>query len=256
LNEVSAYSLPEYYDWISTGLDGDIAYYVGLAQKSGGPVLELGCGTGRCSLAIARTGIEVTGLDLSPEMLHRARKKAAEMGVSDRIRWVEGNMSHFDLGKRFRLIIIPYRSFLHLMTVREQLAALAAIRRHLEEDGLFAFNIFVPKVSDLAAQDRRMAYRGTFPVPGTDHLVEVHDWTEFDHFLQRARVIRYLERFDGEGRSLERLRTVFWFRYVYPTELFHLLRVAGFQVVNRYGDFKGRPFDRQSSELVVEAKKI
>ena len=72
-------------------------------------------------------------------------------------------MSRFDLGRRFPLIIIPYRSFLHLMTVKEQLAALAAIRRHLEEDGLFAFNIFVPKISDLVDQDRHMAYRGPFP---------------------------------------------------------------------------------------------
>jgi ubiquinone/menaquinone biosynthesis C-methylase UbiE len=256
LSEVSAYSLPEYYDWISTGLDGDIAYYVGLAEKSGGPVLELGCGTGLCSLAIARAGIEVTGLDLSPAMLDRARKKADEMGLSGRIRWVEGDMSRFDLGERFPLIIIPYRSFLHLMTVKEQLAALAAVRRHLEEDGLFAFNVFVPKVSDLVEQDRRMTYRGSFPVPGCDHSVDVYDWTEFDHFLQRARVVRHLERFDGEGRSLERRRTVFWFRYIYPAELFHLLRLAGFQVVRRYGDFRGRPFDRQSSELIVEAKKI
>ncbi|MGI6125905.1 MAG: class I SAM-dependent methyltransferase [Planifilum sp.] len=256
MNEINAYSLPEYYDWISTGLDGDIAYYVKLAEKSGGPVLELGCGTGRCSLAIARAGIEVTGLDLSSEMLGRARKKAEEMGLSNRIRWVEGNMSRFDLGRRFPLIIIPYRSFLHLMTVKEQLTALAAIRRHLEEDGLFAFNIFVPKISDLVDQDRQMAYRGTFPIPGTDHSVEVYDWTEFDHFLQRARVVRYMERFDGEGRSLERLRSFFWFRYIYPAELFHLLRLAGFRVVNRYGDFEGHPFDRRSSELIVEAKKI
>lgn len=256
MEDISTYSHPEYYDWISTGLDGDIAYYTGLAQKCGGPVLELGCGTGRCSLAIARAGIEVTGLDLSPEMLRRAREKAVEMGVQDRIRWVEGSMSEFDLKRSFPLIIIPYRSFLHLMTVKEQMSALAAIRRHLEEDGLLAFNIFVPKVSAMVEQDRRMAHRGSFPVPGTDHCVEVCDWTEFDHFLQRVRVIRYMERFDGEGRSLERLRTVFWFRYIYPVELFHLLRLAGFRVVNRYGDFKGRPFDRQSAELIVEAKRI
>jgi ubiquinone/menaquinone biosynthesis C-methylase UbiE len=256
LNEINAYSLPEFYDWISTGLDGDITYYVGLAEQSGGPVLELGCGTGRCSLAIARSGIEVTGLDLSPEMLSRARKKAAEMGLANRVRWVEGNMSNFELGQHFPLIIIPYRSFLHLMTVREQLAALKAIRRHLEEDGLFAFNIFVPKVSDLVDQDRKTAYRGTYPVPGTDHFVEVYDWTEFDHFLQRAHIIRYMERFDGEGRFLERRRVRFSFRYIYPTELFHLLRLAGFQVTNHYGDFKGHPFNRNSSELIVEARKI
>ena len=154
------------------------------------------------------------------------------------------------------MIIIPYRSFLHLMTVKEQLAALAAVRRHLEEDGLFAFNVFVPKVSDLVEQDRRMTYRGSFPVPGCDHSVDVYDWTEFDHFFERARVVRHLERFDGEGRSLEKAAD----RLLVPVHLsggaFHLLRLAGFQVVRRYGDFRGRPFDRQSSELIVEAKKI
>lgn len=69
------YDWPDYYDWTSTGLDHDITYYTELAKQQGGPVLELGCGTGRCTLAIAREGIPVVGLDLSEPMLKRAEKR-------------------------------------------------------------------------------------------------------------------------------------------------------------------------------------
>lgn len=256
MSEVSMYAWPDYYDWTSEGLEGDITYYTDLAQASGGPVLELGCGTGRCSLAIARTGKEVVGIDLSPEMLKRAREKAEAMGLDDRTQWVEASMTTFELDRRFPLVIIPYRSFLHLMTVKEQLAALKRIRQHLHPGGMLALNVFVPSLVELHEIEGKNVHRGTFPIPGTAECVEVHDITEHDPFRQWVRVIRFYERYDESGRLLERLRTVFQLRYIFPTELFHLLRLAGFQIVGRYGTFDRGQFDHRSTELIVEAKKM
>jgi ubiquinone/menaquinone biosynthesis C-methylase UbiE len=207
-------------------------------------------------LAIARTGKEVVGIDLSPKMLKRAREKAEAMGLDDRTQWVEGSMTTFELDRRFPLVIIPYRSFLHLMTVKEQLAALKRIRQHLHPGGMLALNVFVPSLVELHEIEGKNVHRGTFPIPGTAECVEVHDITEHDPFRQWVRVIRFYERYDESGRLLERLRTVFQLRYIFPTELFHLLRLAGFQIVGRYGTFDRGPFDHRSTELIVEAKKM
>src|SRR5207253_2377433 len=107
------------YDTISTGLEGDVSFYVDEARNSGAPVLELGCGTGRILIPIAETGIEIVGLDAAQSMLDIARRKVAALPeeTQRRIELTEGDMRHFDLGRRFSLVLIPYRAFLHLLTV-------------------------------------------------------------------------------------------------------------------------------------------
>jgi SAM-dependent methyltransferase len=252
---VNAYDWPDYYDWTSTGLDHDLTYYVELAQQTGGPVLELGCGTGRITLAIARAGIKVVGLDLSSAMLAKAKRKAEEMELAGMVEWIEGDMSRFQLGRCFPLIIIPYRSFLHLLTVRDHVETLKRVRVHLADEGLFAFNIFVPKIKALYETDGRYTFRGTFPVPGTGETVELHDFIEYDHFAQIANVIRYMERFDPSGLMIERIRTLFRLRYVYPSEINHLLNLCGFKILHRFGTFYRTPFDARSDELIIEAAK-
>ncbi|OYD07063.1 SAM-dependent methyltransferase [Paludifilum halophilum] len=249
------YRWADYYDWTSDGLDGDRSYYSDLAMNAGGPVLELGCGTGRCTLAIARHGVPVVGVDRQPEMLQKAKEKAEATELDGFCRWVEADMSQLHLNERFNLIIIPYRSFLHLLTVREQIAALRGIHRHLEKDGMFAMNILVPHPHQLVEEEDSYLYRGSYAVPGFGETVEVYDAIRFDHYHQQGVVSRYYERFDRTGRSIERLKTGFSFRYIYPVELDHLLQLAGFEVVHRYGGFRREPFGPHSSELIIEARK-
>lgn len=252
---IHMYQLPDYYDWTSDGLDGDVAYYADLAMDTGGPVLELGCGTGRCALGIARHGVEVVGVDQEIRMLDKAKEKAEAWGLSPLCKWVQGDMKDFRLDGHFPLIIIPYRSFLHLMNPREQLAALGCIRRHLQDGGRFAMNVFVPQLEQMMENQECLQHRGTFAIPGTGELVEVSDQTRYNHFYQTADVTRYYERFQAEGKSVERIRTTFSLRYVYPTELMHLLRLAGLEVTHRFGGFRREVFGPHSTELVVEARK-
>jgi ubiquinone/menaquinone biosynthesis C-methylase UbiE len=93
-------TLPDSGDRPVFNSDTGIAFYAALAQETGGPVLEIACGTGRVSIPIARLGLAVTGLDIVPGMLARARSKSAGLPM----RWVEGDARSFDLGERFRLI--------------------------------------------------------------------------------------------------------------------------------------------------------
>ena len=122
----------------------DVAFYVALARQAaeqGHAVLELGCGTGRVTIPIAQAGVEAVGIDNARAMLDVARRKAAAAGVA--VRWVTADMAAFQLDQRFGLVIIPFRSFLHLLTEADQLACLRRVYEHLLPGGRFALNFFL-----------------------------------------------------------------------------------------------------------------
>lgn len=250
--------MTEYYNFYANNpadMDQDIHYYVELAKQTGGPVVELGCGTGRMSIALAQEGIEVFGVDFSAEKLAIAKQKADDLGLSHRIKWVEASTTNFQIpGKTFPLIIMPDRSFLQLINVRDQLSSLKAIRRHLEDGGLFAFHAFVPHMRKLIEMEGQYTFRGSFSKGS--HEIEVYDFTELDTFNQIAKITRYIERFNARGESVSRTKSKIRLRYIFPAELSHLLAVCGFKIENRYGSFYRAPFDASSEELIVEAVKV
>jgi SAM-dependent methyltransferase len=137
------YLRPLRYDQTSTGIPGDVEFYLGLARKAAGPVLELGCGTGRVTIEIARAGIPIVGLDCEPNMIAAARRKSE--GLANPF-WVLGDMSDFALTRTFELVLIPYRSFQHLATDAKQRRALGCIRRHLRPGGRLAFDLTNPLI--------------------------------------------------------------------------------------------------------------
>src|SRR4051812_23988253 len=113
---------------------GDVLFYRTLARETGGPVLELGCGTGRTLLPIAADGAECVGLDASPAMLQALKEKTPPANLT----LIEGRMESFDLGeRRFRLITAPFRVLSHLLDTETQLAALDRVRHHLLPGGAF-----------------------------------------------------------------------------------------------------------------------
>lgn len=120
-----------------------MAYYTSLALAAEPPVLELGCGTGRVTIAIARAGVEVTGLDLSAPMLTEARRKGN--GIP-RLTWVHADMRSLALTQRFGLICIPFRSLQHLLTDDDLHAALRRCWEHLRPNGVLAFNLMNPRM--------------------------------------------------------------------------------------------------------------
>src|SRR6202022_294603 len=130
---------------------GDVEFYRALARESGGPVLELGCGSGRVLLPIARAGSDCTGLDSSDAMLRELARKSPP----GNLRLVPGAMQEFDLGSRFAFIYSAFRSFQHLLTVEDQLSCLRAVRRHLAPGGLFALDVFAPKLERIVVFDEK-----------------------------------------------------------------------------------------------------
>ncbi len=239
-----------YYDGVYAAMRdpvGDAAFYRGLAQEAGGPVLELGCGTGRVLLPIADTGIPCTGLDASPRMLEVLRRRLS----NPTLRMVCARMQDFDLGEdRFALIYSAFRAFQHLYTVEDQLECLACVRRHLTPGGRFAFDVFAPRLDRIAAAEEPEAEDARFELEGEE--VVRHTAVSRDHETQMMHVrMRYERRCDGETLAEERVD--FNMRYFYRYEVEHLLARAGFVDLEFYGGFDGRPYDYVSGELIVVA---
>ncbi len=248
------------YDDYQTGVEGDVPFYVEQARAAGGPVLELGCGTGRILIPTAGAGVKIVGLDLSPNMLAVARDKIAKLPVEiqRRITLHEGDMRDFALGRTFPLVTIPYRAFLHLLTVEDQCRALACVHRHLEVGGRLVLNVFDPSLPLIVSRiadggaPRRM---GAFTHPDTGRLVVA--WEHFVYDLTRQVLDGHFifDEYDASGIVVEKRYAPLTLRWVYRYEMQHLLERAGFAIEALYGDFERRAFGDGGEQVWVARKR-
>ncbi len=223
----------------------DIEFYVELARKSGGPVLELGCGTGRVLLPMARAGIDIVGLDLSPYMLDVCRKKVAREpdAVQDRIRLIQGDMRSFDLEGPFALITIPFRGFQHLLEVEDQIACLNTVRQHLAPRGVFILDVFNPSLTHLAELEpgEKFGEEPPFQMPDGRAVVRTHRITDRDYHRQIMHPELIYTITHPDGRE-ERHVHAFSMRYLFRYEAEHLLARCGFEVEELYADYDRSPY--------------
>ncbi len=252
-------SMAEFYD--STPLyteRRDVEFYVAEARASGGPVLELACGTGRVLLPTARAGLEITGLDASVNMLERCRARlAAEPEeVRRRATLVRGELAGFELGREFALITIPFRPFQHLLTVEEQLGCLRAARRHLGRGGRLIFDVF--HVHPAAVYDPVwMREKEEGPPTKLPDGRTVRRTTRVTAFHRGAQIndvefCWYVTHPEGR-REESRWRTAL--RYYYRFEVEHLLARAGLRLAALYGDYDRSPFGDDSPDMIFVGEK-
>ena len=248
-------SWADIYDSVYSYVRADIPFYVELAREAGGPVLELGCGTGRVALPIAEAGAEIVGIDSSEAMLAVARHKAeARPALGDKLTLLRGDMRDLSLGRRFGLVIIPFGGFLSLLTVEDQMKTLNGIKQHLSPRGTLAFNIFVPDL-DMLTQEGDVPYHFrdvTDPKTGARYVLWHQSSYDNHDQIVNARII--VEALDADGVVTKRLYRDFQLRYVHRWEMHHLLTTCGFEVESLYGDFDDSPFDETSTEMVWVAK--
>ena len=237
----------------------DVAFFVDAAQKAGGPVLEIGCGTGRVLIPTARAGIDVVGLDLSPRMLDicRERLRSEPASVQSRVRLVHGDMRSFDLGASFALATMPFRPFQHLLTVDDQLQCLSAVRRHLVDGGFLVLDVFNPWLEMLGAPavGVETGEEPEFEMPDGRRVVRRHLTVACDRSAQvnLFELIYYVTQPAG---TTERLVHRFPFRYIFRFEAEHLLARAGFEVEHLYGDYDRSPYgSKYPGELIFVARK-
>lgn len=228
------------YDFFRTP-SGDRDFYVEEAKRANGPVLELGCGTGRILAPTAAAGVDITGVDLSPGMLARARGKTdAEL--------IEADMCTVDLGRRFALITIPFRAIAHLDDMADHVRLFENVWRHLADDGRLIFDFFQPRMDFLVAPRpwncsiERTDAEGR-RVQRYDKMTP-HPWRQVSDIAFRWEV-------DG----VEAGRSEFTMRWFFHYELHHLLARCGLAVEAVCGDFERGPFDENSKEQIFVARR-
>ena len=238
----------------------DVQFFVDAAGESGGPVLEVGCGTGRVLIPTARAGIEIVGLDLSPHMLavcrDRLDKEPAE--VQARATLVEADMRNFDLAQKFALVTTPFRPFQHLTTVADQIACLQAIHRHLEPGGRLVLDIFNPSLIALTRDNlgEEFGDEPEFTTPDGRRVLRRHKTVARDYVNQinDSELIYHVTHPDGRQETLVH---AFQMRYLFRFEAEHLLARCGFRIEHLYSDFKKSPIGQSGpGELLFIAQKV
>ncbi|WP_427893147.1 class I SAM-dependent DNA methyltransferase [Kribbella sp. GL6] len=236
------YSDAKLYDRLFPGGEQAVDFYRAEADRQAGCVLELGCGTGQKLIPIGLDGRPCTGLELSPEMLAEARRKAGERGVE--IEWVQGDMREFDLGRTFDLVFIAANSLLHLQEAEDLVGCFRSVRKHLAPGARLIFDVFNPSVHMLAQADgvrrRRDALSYVDPDRGVVH-VDVAE--TYDAAAQVTRGRWYFST-DSEADFVVAPLEI---RSIFPRELPLLLALGGLRVVERFGDWSRTPFAADSA---------
>ena len=250
--------IADYYDEspVVRGRLQDVAFYVDAARECGDPVLEMGCGTGRVTMALAEAGYRVTGLDISERMLARAEQKRAALGkeARERVQLVQGDMARFDLGEKFRVIVVPFRPFQHLIETQQQLACLACVRKHLAPGGRLIVDFFQTdpeRMHDPAWLSESLI--AEYDMPDSRHVRIMERVAAFHRALQRNDVEMIFYVRTSEGKE-ERLVFAWTLRYFFRYEVEHLLARCGFRVIAEYGAFDRTPIQDNSPEMIFVAE--
>jgi SAM-dependent methyltransferase len=260
----SEYSLqPEIYDALActtlahSAAGSDVDFFRRLAAQTGGPILEIGCGTGRVTMPLAGDGHEIVGIDRSAPMLAiaEAHRAALPADTAARISYREADLATLDLGREFALIVAPSRVFQFMLTTDAQRQALAALRRHLRPDGRLVLDLFDPLLEYVIPSSGGMrsggevihprtgnrvtwSVTGRWPDPGRQLIVE--DWT-FTELGPAGETLRS----DTERLTL---------RWSLRAEMRLLFELEGFAVIADYGDFNEGPAHYGGEQVWVLAK--
>ncbi len=251
---VAHYEDAAYYTSTYARRIDDVAFYVALARKSGGPVLEYGIGNGRIALPMARHGVEVVGVDLSAPMLEdlRARLAREPAEVRRRVRAVRGDMRVARLRRRFPLVISTFNTALHLYTRQDVERFLARVREHLAPGGRFVVDLSVPPLVELARDPRQVFHAPRFKHPTAGVVVKNRERFDYDPARQVLFVSMEFEPIgDPEGAWMTPLAH----RQFFPREWEALLHYNGFDVDRVEGDFEGGPLTRESDVMVWHARR-
>ncbi len=232
-------------------VEGDVDFYLRLAGETGGPVLELGAGTGRVSWPLTEAGLEVVGLDLSPAMIERARTKGAGYAAATRVRarFVQADMADFALERRFPLAIVPFRGFQSLLTAEAQRRSLASIRRHLLPGGRLVLDLFDPRLdwchpTGVVPPDAEgvVQRRRELRHPKTGRAVSVEVVSRATDPLRQVvtEVWRFTER-EASGAIVRREEETLSLRWSHRQEMRYLLELSGYDIEAELSDFSGAP---------------
>jgi len=240
------YADPTHYDLLTqmTAPD-DVPFYLTLLEDNPGPVLELGCGTGRVLLELARTGAETVGIDLSAAMIERAREHAIaeELNVTLAL----ADLRNFNLGQTFQLVLMPFNVLNHLLDDDSLERMFHTIARHMTPDSRLVIDTFQPSLDFLTdePEKRRKILRYLDP-----YLQKEVVLFEENHYEPDAQLNRIVWSYAVDGVADARIDEL-TMRLFFPHEIDAWLERSGFTIENKFGDYDGRPFDALSPKQLM-----
>jgi SAM-dependent methyltransferase len=239
----------ETYDVVCDAYDEDFPFLDEWAQSRGGPFLDLACGTGRMALRLAGQGYQVTGVDVVPEMIARARLKAMERALS--VEWVVADGRHFQLHKQFPAVYMLMNAFQFFLTRQDQEAMLMCVREHLQPDGEFLFETRNPSPRNLLEVRHPEPQHYTMP-DGAQLVV-----TEAQYYDPMTQIQHYTcphQWTNPDGQRRERTHHTA-LRYVFPQEMEALLFYNGFEIIACYGNWAREPLIATSPAMIYRCRK-
>jgi SAM-dependent methyltransferase len=235
------------YD-LAVSYDEDIRFFVDEAKKAGGRVLELTAGTGRVSVPVAESGVDMTCVDSSEEMLAELRRKVAGKGLPIAI--VCQDITRLSLSGSYALAFIPFNSFLEIVGKEDQARTLAAVRDHLRPGGCFICTLHNPPVRLRSAGGRHVTRKPLAAAGGGGEMLITLD-TVFD---EKSRVVsgsQTFERLGSNGKRLEKLTLPLRFSLIDEEEFRSMTARQGFAVEALYGDYSRGRFNPQESPFMI-----
>ena len=238
-----------YYDVDAGQETADIPLYVAFARRTGGPILEVACGTGRVLLPLAQAGFDVVGLDISPAMLALARQKVDAAGLQGKVGLVEADARGFHLGERFNLAFVALNSFTHFLTEEDQERTLRCIHEHLVPGGLLILDLPNPEPALLGEAGGQVVHEWTRPAPQTGHQLLKFRTQRVDTASQLVDLTFIYDEVAPDGQ-LRRTAIPFTLRYFHRREMELLLDRCGFAVDAIYGSYELDAYRADSLKMI------
>jgi SAM-dependent methyltransferase len=250
--------IADYYDLTHADLTDDIDCILHLAQAADGPILELGCGSGRLLLPLARAGFTVTGVDNSAAMLAHARTALQKEPtvVQRRITLLQADIAQMEIANgRFALTIIPYNTFMHLDSAQKK-AALQRVKQNLVVNGRLFIDLINPFTIAATPNDSTLSLENSFTDPQTGHTVLQLAANHLDEMLQQLRITWIYDAAPSEGGPVHRTIATADYHYLFPHQIELLLQETGFRLTSLAGNYDQSPFAEESERLLITAVPI
>jgi len=248
-------ALARYYDAETVGTIYDLPAYARLAERFGGPALDVGCGTGRIGLALAEKKLRVVGVDTSEPMLARARARATQEKVdASRVVFLMADVTSLELDEKFGLAIFAYNGFMHLLEQKQQIAALERIAAHLKPGGGLAIDLPNPVEMFRMEDTPNVVFERTFDDPETGEMVMQQSVASVNRATQMMSVTWIYDRISVDG-VVHRHIVPLTLRYTMAAEMRLMLKLAGLDQVETSGDYDFSPYEEDSPRLLIIATK-
>jgi SAM-dependent methyltransferase len=249
-------SIARYYDAENTDKNDDIPFYLHFAEEHGGPLLDVGCGTGRIMFPIAQAGYEIHGIDNEPAMLERAEDRLNGMpALRKRLKLHAGDVRSYQMPTQFKLTLVPYNGMMHFHDQETQLQVLRQLRQWTRDDGTLILDL--PNAGDVfASQDTEaLTLERTFLEPESGHLIMQQSVSYLDRVQQLMRITWIYDEITSDSTVKRTFAPLVLYYYFYA-EMRLLLAQSGFEVEAVYGDLDFGDFVDGCERMIIVAKAV